>query len=286
MKNKLICYKKMPIWTRASLPRQFQEKHNTQEGTWAKLTILKGKLKFYFLTEAGDIISEHIFTAESDTPWIEPQVWHKVEALSDDMCCYLEFYCKHEEYFHKKYDMTPTHSEVKNAVTYLTPCKVLDLGCGKGRNSLFLSLLGYNVTSLERNETSLRFLTETAEKENLPIQTALYDINTANIKEHYGFILSTVVFMFLNPERIPYIIQNMQEHTLSGGYNLIVSAMSTADVPCPVPFPFTFKEGELKQYYQDWELIKYHEEMGELHKTDETGNRIKMKFVTMLARKK
>ncbi|HDR1501855.1 TPA: tellurite resistance methyltransferase TehB, partial [Pasteurella multocida] len=28
------------------------------------------------------------------------------------------------------------------------------------------------------------------------------------------------------------------------------------------------------------------EEMGELHKTDENGNRIKMKFVTMLAKKK
>ncbi|HDR1337374.1 TPA: tellurite resistance methyltransferase TehB, partial [Pasteurella multocida] len=32
--------------------------------------------------------------------------------------------------------------------------------------------------------------------------------------------------------------------------------------------------------------VKYNEEMGELHKTDENGNRIKMKFVTMLAKKK
>ena len=54
----------------------------------------------------------------------------------------------------------------------------------------------------------------------------------------------------------------------------------------PMPFSFTFKENELKNYYQGWELIKYNEEMGELHKTDENGNRIKMKFVTMLAKKK
>lgn len=286
MKNELICYKKMPVWTAKSLPQMFQEKHNTKVGTWGKLTILKGQLKFYELTEDGTVVSEHFFTSKSDIPLVEPQVWHKVEPISDDLECYLEFYCKKEDFFSKKYNMTPTHSEVKSAVEILKPCKVLDLGCGQGRNSLFLSLLGYNVTSWDHNENSIKFLTDTAEKENLPIQTALYDINSANIQENYDFILSTVVFMFLNRERIPQIIENMQSHTNIGGYNLIVAAMSTDDVPCPIPFSFTFKAGELKQYYQDWELIKYNEEMGELHKTDENGNRIKMKFVTMLAKKK
>ncbi|MFZ7171554.1 SAM-dependent methyltransferase TehB [Avibacterium volantium] len=286
MKNELICYKKMPVWNKNSLPKMFQEKHNTKVGTWGKITVLQGKLKFYVLTEDGEVVSEHIFTAQDDTPFVEPQLWHRVEAASDDLECYLEFYCKKEDYFSKKYNMTPTHSEVKNAVEIIPPCKVLDLGCGQGRNSLFLSLLGYDVTAWDHNENSLAFLTSTAEKENLNIQTALYNINDANIQENYDFILSTVVFMFLDRNAIPAIIENMQNHTNAGGYNLIVAAMSTDDVPCPMPFSFTFKEGELKNYYQDWELIKYQEEMGELHKTDENGNRIKMKFVTMLAKKK
>jgi len=42
----------------------------------------------------------------------------------------------------------------------------------------------------------------------------------------------------------------------------------------------------LKEYYKDWEFLEYNENMGELHKTDENGNRIKLKFATMLARKK
>ena len=46
MKKELICYKKMPVWTANSLPQMFQEKHNTKVGTWGKLTVLKGKLKF------------------------------------------------------------------------------------------------------------------------------------------------------------------------------------------------------------------------------------------------
>ena len=91
--------------------------------------------------------------------------------------------------------------------------------------------------------------------------------------------------MFLKPECIDNIITNIQEQTNIGGYNLIVSAMSTEDAPCPLPFPFTLKENELKEYYKDWEFLEYNENMGELHKTDENGNRIKMKFVTMLAKK-
>ena len=55
--------------------------------------------------------------------------------------------------------------------------------------------------------------------------------------------------------------------------------------PCSVPFPFTFKEGELAEYYKDWELVKYNENPGHLHRRDENGNRIQLRFATMLAKK-
>lgn len=285
MQETLIAYKTMPVWNNKTLPAMFQEKHNTKVGTWGQLRVLKGKLKFYQLNEEGEVLSEHLFTPESDIPLVEPQAWHRVESASDDLECQLSFLCRRSDYFSKKYNLTATHSEVKAASEILTPCKVLDLGCGQGRNSLYLSMLGYDVTSWDHNPTSIQFLNEMAEKEQLSVKTALYDINSANIQENYDFIVSTVVFMFLNAQAVPNIITNMQQHTNIGGYNLIVAAMNTADVPCPMPFSFTFKEDELRNYYQGWELIKYQEEMGELHKTDANGNRIKMKFVTMLAKK-
>ena len=49
--------------------------------------------------------------------------------------------------------------------------------------------------------------------------------------------------------------------------------------------PFTFKEGELADYYKDWELVKYNENPGHLHRRDENGNRIQLRFATMLAKK-
>lgn len=283
----LICYKQMPVWTKESLPQMFQEKHNTKVGTWAKLTVLKGAIKYYELTEEGDIVSEEIFDVNHQRPFVEPQVWHKVEAMTDDLECQLAFYCKPEDYFAKKYNLTTTHSEVLNAVNYIQSGKVLDLGCGRGRNALYLNLLGFDVTALDHNQESIDFLNYMIEKEGAQnIKAGLYDINQANIEGEFDLIVSTVVMMFLNRERIPAIIENMQKNTKAGGYNLIVCAMSTDDYPCPMPFSFTFREGELKAYYQGWELVKYNEDLGHLHKTDEHGNRIQLRFATMLARKR
>lgn len=193
---------------------------------------------------------------------------------------------KPADYFTQKYGLTATHSEVLNAVNYIKSGKVLDLGCGRGRNSLYLNLLGFDVTSVDHNPASIALINEIIEKEQLKnIRTDVYDINQATIEGEYDFIVSTVVMMFLNRERIPAIIENMQKSTKVGGYNLVVCAMDTEKYPCKMPFSFSFKEGELKNYYQGWELIKYNENLGNLHKTDENGNRIEMQFATMLARK-
>ena len=117
------------------------------------------------------------------------------------------------------------------------------------------------------------------------LEIATVDLNALSFEGEYDFILSTVVMMFLEPQTIPGLIANMQRTTVSGGYNLIVAAMDTDDFPCTVGFPFAFKSGELAEYYTGWEVVKYNEDVGELHRTDANGNRIKLRFATLLARK-
>ena len=283
--EKLVAYKRMPVWNKDNMPEAVQRKHNTKVGIWGKITVLKGTLKFIELTEEGDVIAEHLFKAGADNLMAQPQAWHRVEAATDDVEWYLEFYCKAEDYFPKKYNTNPVHSEVLEAMDTVKPCKVLDLGCGQGRNALFLAQHGFDVTAVDQNELSLEILQSSVEQEDLEMPVGIYDINSASIGQTYDFIVSTVVLMFLQADRIPAIIKNMQEQTSIGGYNLIVCAMDTEDYPCSVNFPFTFKEGELANYYKDWELVKYNENPGHLHRRDENGNRIQLRFATMLAKK-
>lgn len=192
-----------------------------------------------------------------------------------------------ENYFTDKYGLTRTHSEVIAAMPYLTPGRVLDLGCGNGRNSLYLAANGFDVTAWDKNPVSIASLQRVAEAEGLNnLQSDVRDLNSLTFDGEYDFILSTVVMMFLEPSTIAGLIDNMQRCTKSGGYNLIVAAMDTDDFPCNVGFPFAFREGELSGYYAGWEIVKYNEEPGELHRTDEAGNRIKLRFATLLARKR
>ncbi len=191
-----------------------------------------------------------------------------------------------ENYFTEKYGLTRTHSEVLAAAALVPAGKTLDLGCGNGRNSLYLAANGYSVTAWDKNPMSIANIERIKAAEGLEnLEIATVDLNALTFDGEYDFILSTVVMMFLEPQTIPGLIANMQRTTVPGGYNLIVAAMDTEDFPCTVGFPFAFKTGELAEYYSGWEVVKYNEDVGELHRTDANGNRIKLRFATLLARK-
>ena len=191
-----------------------------------------------------------------------------------------------DNYYAEKYGLTPTHSEVLAALPHLEVGKALDLGCGQGRNSLFLNQHGFDVTAWDSNPASLERLNSIIAEENLQnIHTELCDLNSVRFNGSYQFVLSTVVMMFLQPATIPQLIADMQASTVKYGYNLIVAAMDTADYPSADLFPFAFKSGELSDYYRNWHIEKYNEHVGELHRVDEHGNRLKLRFATLLAQK-
>lgn len=179
-----------------------------------------------------------------------------------------------------RYGLNPAHSEVVAACKLVEPCDTLDMGCSNGRNALYLGQLGFNVTALDTNPSAIDMLQNISVEENLSnIKAQVYDINNANLKEDYGFISCTVTLMFVDATRVDEIIANMQKRTVVGGYNLIVCAMSTEEHPCPAPFPYTLKAGQLRDAYKGWKLIKYNEDVGTMH------NGAKLQFATMLARK-
>ncbi len=179
-----------------------------------------------------------------------------------------------------RYGLNPAHSEVVEACKIIKPCDTLDMGCSNGRNALYLSQLGFNVTAIDHNPGAVDMLQGIINEEGMNnIKAQVYDINNANLTQDYSFISCTVTLMFVDPSRVDAVIADMRERTLPGGYNLIVCAMNTDENPCPVPFPFTLKTGQLPEAYQDWEMVKYNEDVGTMH------NGAKLQFATLLAKK-
>lgn len=292
--NHLICYKTMPEWDFHSLPQGFRKQHNTQVGTWAKLTILSGKLQYDALDKTGNVLETVIFDKDSDIPFVAPQAWHKVAPLTDDLRCQLAFYCEPQDYYQKKYQLSAVHSEVSALMTTINldnkSAKVLDVGCGGGRNALFLNQQGFDVTAFDKNPSAIEKLQEIISSEQLDKLTAFAaDASQVALQEKYDLIISTVVLMFLDAKQVPGVISTMQTHTKIGGYNLIVCALDSEDYPLAahtLPFSFGFKSGELRAYYQDWNIVKYNEDVGHLHRKDANGNPIALRFATLLTQKK
>ena len=260
MENNLLCFKSTSKLTALSLPKIYKEGFFTEDGIWTKLTIFKGKMKFAFINLENETIRQYSLNPKSNLELIKPLSVFKITPNSTDLQFTLEFYCSREDYFYNKYDFNLPHPEVVNATKIIEPCKTLDLGAGKGRNSLYLSSLNFNVTAIDYNAEFLHKLTDISIKEQLDINIINHDIAKANIKGSYDFIFSTDVFMYLNPTRIQSIISNIKQQTHLNGYNLIVSALNATKHGRPlIPLPFTFIEGELKEYYEDWKIISYTE---------------------------
>lgn len=286
----LRSYKTLPVWDARTLPAAFQSTHNTKAGTWAQLTILQGTLDFALTDQDGNVQETVQCSPECQPPLIQPQQWHRIAGCSADMQCQLAFLCEPADYLSKKHALTRTHSEVLEAEPYLPQraCRVLDLGCGKGRNALYLGMQGHNVNAWDKDDASLGQLRHIAEQESWPnVVSQQVDLGATDLAlgGPYDFILSTVVLMFLPAPAVMPLVARMQQATAPGGLNLIVAAMDTPDCPCPVPFPFTFRPGELSSQYAGWDILKYNEEMGTLHRKDEQGNRIQLRFATLLARR-
>ncbi|PJK08549.1 tellurite resistance methyltransferase TehB [Lysobacteraceae bacterium NML08-0793] len=293
MKN-LLTYKTLPEWNPDTLPKGFLQNHNTQEGTWAQLEVLQGSLDFAMTDAVGNTLAHFTFSPDKQPPLIEPRQWHRIVSASADMRCQLRFMCTAEDYPAKKYKLSRAHSEVIEALPRLQlPAnpRALDVGCGRGRNTLYLALHDWAVDAIDHNPQALETLTQIIASEGLEKQVNIHslDLNQASrqtlLQGQYDLVVCTVVLMFLQKDAALAVVRQMQDATRPGGYNLIVCAMDTEDTPCTQPFPFTFSEGELSAMYQGWEFLKYNENPGHLHKTDAQGNPIALRFATMLARK-
>lgn len=179
-----------------------------------------------------------------------------------------------------RHGLNPAHSEVVAACETIRPGDALDMGCSSGRNALYLSQLGFDVTAIDANPSAIDMLQAIIDREEITnIAPRVYDINQADLDANYDFIACTVTLMFLDPTRVDSVLADMQHCTRPGGYNLIVAAMHTDAYPCPVNFPFTLSAGQLSAAYDGWELVKYNENLGTMH------NGAQLQFATLLARK-
>lgn len=140
--------------------------------------------------------------------------------------------------------------------------KVLDLGCGEGRNALYLASLGCQVTAVDRSEAGIRKLEYIASNCGIRLNTLITDIHHFNIEDDYDCIMAHDVLNYLEKPLSRKLINQVKQKTLPGGFNIFTLYMYNEEFPCTHEikashYKNSFAPNELHQLYEDWHEIRY-----------------------------
>ncbi|WP_133127435.1 SAM-dependent methyltransferase TehB [Legionella nagasakiensis] len=289
----LICYNQTDIAHDGNLIF-FLEKHSTKEGTWGFLQLTSGEIDFIFLDGSGQELSRQRLNQMNSSQLIPPASWHKIQPISEVFTASLEFYCKPHRFFSKKHRLAAVHSDLlyiyQTYVQKQDKLDILDVGCGSGRNLLFLGLAGHHVTGIDVNESSLQQIDHIAQQEKMTnVVTKMHDLHhSLNVAVNaFDFVISTVSLQFLQPERIPSLLTELQLATRVQGLHLLIFPIAAKTFAWPASFTYLAASNELYEFYQNrgWSILEYKETVGHLHKLDESGKPMQGLFGLLLAQK-
>ena len=137
--------------------------------------------------------------------------------------------------------------------------QVLDVGCGEGRNSIFMAKLGNKVDAFDISENGIEKAKKISKQMGVQVNYFCCDLEKFLFEKEYDVILSHGVLHLPYKDIRDKFITKMQGNTKIGGYNVI--GIFTNRLPAtPDNAPYThsfFDVGELPEKYKDWEIIHH-----------------------------
>ena len=155
----------------------------------------------------------------------------------------------------------PTADVLEHWTLFPVGATVLDVGCGEGRNAIFLAGKGFAVDALDISEAGIEKAKRIAAAKGVVVNFICKDLGQFVFEKSYDIILSHGVLHLCEKAVRDLLLEHAKKHTAPGGYNTI--GIFTNRLPAtPDLAPFTkslFDVGELPACYADWELVHHWE---------------------------
>ena len=85
--TQILSYKRTPEFTNETVPKGLLRAHQTKEGTWGKIVVLEGNLRYRILEPHLEVLE----LSSEKYGVVEPTILHEVEPLGE-VRFYVEFY--------------------------------------------------------------------------------------------------------------------------------------------------------------------------------------------------
>lgn len=144
------------------------------------------------------------------------------------------------------------------------PYKLLEIGCGEGKDALFFARNGYDVTAFDISQSGVDKANWLAEKFHVNIKAFRADMLEYRVTEPYDIIYSSRSMHHIRSDLREEIIHNYQENTTPYGINafdIYVAKPFIKSPPDTDTFSFLWKSGEILMMYADWEIWQMEEKI-------------------------
>jgi tellurite methyltransferase len=135
---------------------------------------------------------------------------------------------------------------------------ILEVGCGEGKNALFLAQKGFDVHAFDISPAGILKMKKIASMNNIQINAWTQDLKEYYFKKSFDVIISYGTLHFVEKNAWKNFIKNAQSNTRIGGLNIFQiftnKVAASSDI---APFAVGLAdEGELFSLYQGWEIIR------------------------------
>ncbi len=138
------------------------------------------------------------------------------------------------------------------------PCRVLEIGCGEGKDAVFLAQNGYLVTAFDAAETGLEKARSLAEHHGVQVDFFQADVLDYRPDTFFDIVFSSGALHYIPSALREDVISSMKEHTVTGGIhavNVFVDKPFIDPAPDREPVEIergNWRSGELQGLYHDW----------------------------------
>lgn len=174
-------------------------------------------------------------------------------AFKEDISYYENDYRK-EEYFWGV-QPSPMCLKILELLPPVRPLKLLDIGCGEGKDAVFFARCGYDVSAFDISEAGLEKTKRLADKARVHVRTFRANLWDYRLEENFDILYSSGVLHYIKTELRDEIMENYKTYVTESGlaaFHVFVEKPFIVAPPEKEEHAYHWKSGQLFTYFHDW----------------------------------
>jgi tellurite methyltransferase len=155
------------------------------------------------------------------------------------------------------FDVPEANARLMNISQNLKGGAALDIACGLGANSVFLSDLGYHVEAFDLSDVAINHVDELTKKHQLSVSPRLCDLTDwGNLNVNDNSVDLVVITYYLDRSIFPFVKSSIREN---GYFFMETFYLSPQTEQQSVSDQYKLRPKELLTEFSDWQVLYYEE---------------------------